>query len=299
MIIEQKRLQNACILEDGRKLVYDIYGAMEGTPYFYFHGYPSSRIEASCIHEKAEEKNIKIIAVDRPGIGLSDFQKNRKIVDWAEDVSELANELGFMKFGVMGMSSGAPYALACGYKIPEKLNKIVLISALGGVDFKQPGLKNDHKAAFRVAGSLPFVYRFLLWLCRIRHIKGKNAAKKYFRINFKHLALKDQELLQNPDILDAVVEFQYESCRKGLKGLVYEAKLLGRPWGMNLSTISSNLKIYLWHGTADLVAPVTASKEIERMLPKSIADYKEDEGHFSLLFYYHPEILEVLQKTER
>jgi len=297
MAVEQKRLQNTFILEDGRKLVYDIYGAMEGIPYVYFHGYPSSRLEARSIHEKAEEKNIKLIAIDRPGIGLSDFQQNRTIVDWSSDISELSKELNLEKFGVVSFSAGAPYALACGLKIPEKLNKIVIVSALGGVDFKQLGLINYHKFVFGIAGSLPLIYRFLFWWRRVRLVRGKNAAKKYYRSNLKYLTTKDQEVLQDATILDAVVEYQCEACRKGCKGLTHEAKMLGKSWGMNLEDISSNLKINLWHGVEDLIAPVTASKEIEGMLPKSIANYKEDEGHFSLMFNHHEEILEELQKS--
>ncbi len=298
MTVDQARLQNIFVLEDGRKLVYDIYGSLEGNPFFYFHGYPSSRIEARSVHEKAEERNIKLIAIDRPGIGLSDFQPKRKIVDWSKDISELSEELSLKKFGVISFSAGAPYALACGYTIPEKLNKIILVSALGGVDFKQPGLINKHKAIFRIAGSLPLIYRSLFWWCRVRNIRGKNAAKRYYKSNLKLLTIKDQEVLQDQAILDAVVEYQCESCRKGCKGLTYEAKLLGKSWGMKLEEISSKLKIKLWHGIEDLIAPVTASKEIERMLPKSSASYKENEGHFSLMFNHHEEILEELQKTE-
>ena len=297
MTVDQKRLQNIFVLEDGRKLVYDIYGAMEGNPYFYFHGYPSSRLEAQSIHEKAEERDIKLIAIDRPGMGLSDFQHNRKIVDWSSDISELSEELNLEKFGVVSFSAGAPYALACGLEIPEKLNKIVIVSALGGVDFKQPGLINYHKAIFRIAGSLPLIYRFLFWWCRVRHIRGKNAAQKYYQLNLKLLAIKDQEVLQNSALLDAIVAYQCEACRKGCKGLTHEAKLLGKPWGMNLNAISSDVRIYLWHGIEDLIAPVTASKEIERMLPKSIANYKEDEGHISLLVNHYDEILEELQRS--
>ena len=188
--------------------------------------------------------------------------------------------------------------MACGYTIPEKLSKIVIVSALGGVDFRQPGIINKHKAIFRIAGSLPLIYRFLFWWCRVRHIRGKNAARRYYKSNLKLLTIKDQEVLQDQAILDAVVEYQCESCRKGCRGLTYEAKLLGKPWGMKLEDISSKLKIKLWHGIEDLIAPVTASKEIERMLPNSSASYKENEGHFSLMFNHHEEILEELQKTE-
>ncbi len=247
--------------------------------------------------KKQKREISSLLLIDRPGIGLSDFQHNRTIVDWSSDISELSEELNLKKFGVLSFSAGAPYALACGLKIPEKLNKIVIVSALGGVDFKQPGLINYHKAIFRIAGSLPLIYRFLFWWCRVRHIRGKNAAQKYYQLNLKILSTKDQEVLQNSDILDAIVEYQCEAYRKGCKGLTLEAKLLGKPWGMNLNAISSDVRIYLWHGIEDLIAPVTASKEIERMLPKSIANYKEDEGNISLFVNHYDEILEELQKS--
>ncbi len=294
MITEQKRLQNVCILEDSRNLVYDIYGDMDGFPYFYFHGYPCSRLEARCIHEEATEKNIKLISIDRPGFGLSDFQKNRTIIDWSKDILSLSEELNIQKFGIVSYSAGAPYALACGYRFPEKLVKVVILAALGGGDFQQPGLKNDHKAAFRVAGHLPYIYRCIFWWSTIRRIKGKSAAKRYYRSNLSNFALKDQELFQNSDILNQLIEIQCESCRQGMKGVIHEAILLGKPWGVDLSSISSNLKIHIWHGTADLIAPVTASKEIERMLPKCTTHYKENEGHYSLIFNHNEEILDAM-----
>ena len=44
---------------------------------------------------------------DRPGMGRSDFQPGRRIVDWPNDVLELATALGFDTFAVLGSSGGA------------------------------------------------------------------------------------------------------------------------------------------------------------------------------------------------
>ena len=82
-------------LHDGRMLGYAEYGTPEGTPVFYFHGFPGSRLEWQLIGEDSalSALNIRIIAPDRPGYGLSDFKRGRKLLDWPEDVSELADKL--------------------------------------------------------------------------------------------------------------------------------------------------------------------------------------------------------------
>ena len=43
--------------------------------------------------EPAERASVRLIGVDRPGIGLSDFKPGRKILDWVDDVIELADAI--------------------------------------------------------------------------------------------------------------------------------------------------------------------------------------------------------------
>ena len=68
-------------LKDGRMLGYAKYGAPEGKPVFYFHGHPGSRLNRQISDENdiAAELKARIIAIDRPGHGLSDFKRGRKI----------------------------------------------------------------------------------------------------------------------------------------------------------------------------------------------------------------------------
>ncbi|MGA9242603.1 MAG: hypothetical protein WBW03_11550 [Silvibacterium sp.] len=58
-------------LPSGRLLAFDEYGAPDGTPIFYFHGSPSSRLEWGLFGGEtlANRLNIRVIAPDRPALG--------------------------------------------------------------------------------------------------------------------------------------------------------------------------------------------------------------------------------------
>lgn len=288
------RLQKTVLLEDGRKLVYADLGDPNGKPTFYFHGYPSSRLEGKIMHKKANEVGLRLIAVDRPGLGLSDFQPNRKIIDWPNDIRELADLLEIQNFSILGFSTGAPYALACAYCLAERINVVTMISALGSVEFELKGLYLNHRFIFRMAKYLPLLFKALFWWIRCRQLRKEDGGERYFKINFKKFSEKDKILLQGSSILDNIAEAHCEAFRRGLKGLTHEAKLIGSPWGIDLEKIPKEVDIYLFHGVEDKIAPVTATKEIERLLPRSKATYFEDEGHISLLANSEEEIFSIL-----
>ena len=77
---------------------------------------------------------VRLVAVDRPGYGLSDFVPQRRISDWPDDVLQLTRSLGDRRFAVMGVSGGGPYALACAWKMPEKLSAVKIVGGLAPLD---------------------------------------------------------------------------------------------------------------------------------------------------------------------
>ena len=101
-------------LPDGRVLGFDEYGARDGTPLFYFHGTPGARLEWHLFggENAAQRLGLRIIAVDRPGMGLSTFQPGRRITDWPADVRAVADALQLGTFAVLGCS-GDGARLAC------------------------------------------------------------------------------------------------------------------------------------------------------------------------------------------
>jgi len=81
-------------LQDGRLLGYTQTGDPSGKPVFFFQGTPSSRL----FHPDGAVTavlGVCLITIDRPGFGLSDFQPGRTLLDWPDDVAEVADRWGF------------------------------------------------------------------------------------------------------------------------------------------------------------------------------------------------------------
>ena len=89
-------------LQDGRTLGYAEYGDPDGAPGFYFHGHPGSRLEAQLADHAARAVGIRVVALDRPGYGLSSAQPRRRILDWPHDVAQAADTLGIGPAPVLG-----------------------------------------------------------------------------------------------------------------------------------------------------------------------------------------------------
>ena len=140
--MDNKNTSQQIKLQDGRMLGYAEYGSPGGIPVFYFHGFPSSRLDWQLINDDnlLSELNVRVIAPDRPGYGLSDYQRSRKMVDWPEDVIELANSLNIDSFAVLGISGGGPYAASCAFVIQDRLVKTGIVCGMGSSD--APGMKD-------------------------------------------------------------------------------------------------------------------------------------------------------------
>ncbi|MFF9105172.1 alpha/beta fold hydrolase [Streptomyces rubrogriseus] len=63
--------------------------------------------------EPIEALGIRLITVDRPGLGTSETAVGWSLADWADDVREFAEARGHSVLIVIGYSIGAPFALAC------------------------------------------------------------------------------------------------------------------------------------------------------------------------------------------
>ena len=119
---------NFLTLPDKRQLAYAEYGDSNGHPVLYFHGLISSRLDLSTLGDKIINKfGLRMIALDRPGVGQSDFQPNRGFSDWANDVVFFADALNLDKFSVLGVSGGCGYVAACAAKIPERIYAAVIV----------------------------------------------------------------------------------------------------------------------------------------------------------------------------
>jgi len=274
-------------LKDGRLLGYAEYGTPEGKPIFYFHGFPGSRIDwlLSDADDSAAELNAHIIAVDRPGMGLSDFKRGRNILDWPDDVIELADALQVDRFAVLGFSGGGPYAAACAYKIPERLTATAIACGMGPAE--APGIKEGTCWIF--PGKHSLIRRLILMLSSM----GVRKNPDQFLSRSKE-ALPETEglLLDQPEVARAYIETLREAFRSGIRGANQEATLYKRPWRFRLQDITT--EIHLWHGELDLSVPISVGRYVADAIPNCHAIFLKDEAHISLPRNHIREILSTL-----
>ena len=127
-------------LSDGRSLCYCELGDHSGTPIFYCHGFPSSRLEAGFAAEAAQKLHIRLIVVDRPGFGQSSLHPDRHFKDFSDDVVALA-----IFAGVAVLVISCPCALGLG--TPTAL---MVSSGLGA----EKGVLFRHGEAFQTIEQL-------------------------------------------------------------------------------------------------------------------------------------------------
>jgi len=265
-------------------------GKKDAKPLFHFHGFPGSRLEATVLSELDIDKlNVRIIGIDRPGMGISDFQEGRTLLDWPDDVVELADFLGIDKFIAEGISGGGPYAAACAFKIPERLHSCGIISGLA-----PKNLETEKRIGmFTMIRVFPWLFWLMMWF-QARSFKDLETAEKSLVKIEKKLPEADKEILRNPTFRSSFIEDSIESFRQGFKGVYQEGKIYSKSWDFNIGDISPNLKVCLWHGEADLNVPVSMGYAMCKAIPNCTGKFYPEEGHFSVVFNYFEEIITSL-----
>jgi pimeloyl-ACP methyl ester carboxylesterase len=278
-------------LPEGRLLGYSEYGDLSGKPIFFFHGWPGARLQGALAENSAIRLGIRIIAPDRPGFGLSDFQPNRQILDWPNDVVFLAEHLHLGEFGVIGLSGGAPYALACGFKIPKLLTSVGIVSGVGPSDESgaDKGVSEELRRMVRLARIVPWILTPILK--RVARQRQHNPEGAFAQL-LDSLPEPDRQALSHPEISKKAMEASADSFQPGVKGHAWEMRLFGRSWGFAMEDVQ--VPVLLWHGTADEnILPLTGRMQAEA-IPNCTAQFLPNEGHYSLYINHVSEILQGL-----
>lgn len=272
-------------LPDGRLLGYAEHGDPGALPLLFFHGTPGSRYLGPDAGRIAREAGIRVIALERPGYGLSDDHRGYRVSDWPSDVAIAANALGLQRFAVAGHSGGAPYALACAALLGERVTSVTLVS---------PGGPEGDLAA-----SSPMERRFIRWSQngRSRRVQLLASVAAFFIRRLPGFAVaripgeSDRRLLRDPAARTTVVGHLQEAFRHGSHGLADDYTALARPWGFDLATVHAPVTI--WQGEDDkLVAPSTALA-LARKLPNASTTLVPNTGHL-LIFEQASEILAAI-----
>lgn len=268
---------------------YAEYGNAKGQPILYFHGLPGSRLDAKLTEPVASRLGVRVIAVDRPGFGRSDFKPDRTIGEWPQDVTQLADALGLDRFAVMGVSGGGPYAAACAHTIPERLTSVGIICGMGPLE--APGAKDGMtrfcRACLFVSQHIPqLLHPFCALITR-----ALGDTPHGFHLGGEASPL-DRETLERAEINQILGDSFCEAVREGARGAAWDLALLGRRWDFRLQDIST--EVHLWHGEMDDTVPAAMGRYQAAAIPRCQARFYPRDGHFSLPVNRMEEILGTL-----
>lgn len=264
-------------LRDGRTLAYDEHGDPNGRPVFYFHGFPSCRLETEVLDDAAKRQRVRLIAFDRPGFGQSSPQPDRQIGDWASDVREAAEQLGIARFEVLGVSGGGPYASACAAKLPDLVGRAGIVS--GWAPANKPaatrGLPWLTRMTLAVWRRIPALVHMAIWWLGLNAKVFPSLVLLAMR---RRLPTVDQEIVGRPQMRTMERKVLRGVFRQGHKGPAHELVLFSRPWDFRVEDIG--VPVLLWHGDVDKTVPISMGRYMESAIPNCTATYYAGEGHF-------------------
>ena len=114
-----------------RRLGFAEFGPAGGRPFVWLHGTPGARRQIpQAARVLAEELGLRIVGVDRPGVGSSTPYRYGSLLDFVTDLTRVGDHLGLERFGVIGLSGGGPYTLAACYALPDR---VTVGGVLGGI----------------------------------------------------------------------------------------------------------------------------------------------------------------------
>lgn len=273
MDIHDRRLQ----LRDGRQLAYTDLGDPKGTPVFFAHGMPGTRLEGWFFHQQARRHHFRIITPDRPGIGGSTFQPGRTLLDYPRDVEQLADALGIDRFIHAGWSSGGTRTLACGYALPERVIQAVVMSSYthfeeypGTRAFLQATRWPGPKLAKMGFSIMRAAVAVIVWLAQ-RH-QGL-----YFREAKHMISEQDRELLNSFMHSQFFRRDQALCLASGGRAIALDLQTELLNWQFNLGDV--RVPVMLYQGDQDPFVPADYARHMARNLIDADLTLMPGKGH--------------------
>jgi len=267
------------LLSDSRILSYQEFGDRDGTPVFYSHTTAGSKIEGEFYQEAALKFGIRLICIDRPGMGDSSYLPKRTLLDYPQDVIELADELKLAKFGLIGWSGGASYTLAVSFKYPNRILFCILIAGY-----------TNFVSSNEVTSSIPSSIDKLIAMNYKKYPKLLKVYLELFSFTVKtlpKLSLKtiahfynqsDRAIIARDKVKSILFRTQREAYKEGSQGPTKDIAIHYSDWGFQLEDIE--IFVDILHGKEDQVVPIYFSQFNQKLLPSCKLEILENEGHF-------------------
>ncbi|HSZ36723.1 MAG TPA: alpha/beta fold hydrolase [Acidimicrobiales bacterium] len=264
------------MLPDGRRIDCPIYGDPDGFPVLYCHGGLSAPVDIAFADEAARERGVRIVAPARPGIGSSDRCRDRRVADWASDVSAVVAALGIDRFSVLGWSAGGPFALA----VAAGLAPLVVRGAtVGGMAPLWPPL-SARQLGLRLDQVLfPLSRRSRRLAALVVRASALAPAGVERGMLLRALPPEDGAVVEKMTPAE-VADGMRDATRHGPGGVADDYAVLADEWGFGLADVGAPVTVF--QGAADTLLPRSHAEALAAALPSGRLEVVEGSGHFLL-----------------
>jgi pimeloyl-ACP methyl ester carboxylesterase len=251
---------------------------VHGPAIVWMHGTPGARrqipLEARAI---AEKEGLRIIGVDRPGIGSSSPYLYPNILDWAQDLEIMLDTLGVDTVRLIGLSGGGPYVLAAGAALPERVHGVGVLGGLAptqGVDAVDGGII---QLAVRLAPLLS-IARVPLGIALTQAIRlVRPLAGPGLDLYAAVQPPVDKNLLARPEFKAMFLDDLLNGSRFQTSAPLNDLVLFTRHWGFTAADVS--VPVRWWHGDADHIVPFVHGQHLVDRLPDATMTVIDGESH--------------------
>lgn len=302
-------------LPSGDTISYSAVGPPDAPALIYLHGFPCARLEGAVPFPTSTP--IRVITPDRPGLGYTTHSSTRTLLDYPNQISQLAAHLGLDKKGyrVMGGSGGGPYALACAKVLPESECKAVgVLAGVGPLDSAgdTEGMRTGTKVLLKYSRMSPTLVSWLAHRLIVRRARDPDPralldfAQRQMDWQWKlvdwglvKMSPEERELFTKDEgkVLRELVEIFREHFRQGSHGFMKEIDVLSSPWGFKLEDIDRKPGgVKFWYGGGDINTPALVGKRMAEKVKGSIWKEYKGETHFTVMENKGIEIMEEMMR---
>lgn len=260
-----------------QRLAYQEYGSPAGKPIVYFHDSGSSRLEAAFFDEACRLHGYRLIAVDRPGIGESDYYDIGSPRDFCDDVLALTEHLGLQRFGVMSLGAGGIFGLHLAHDYPQKVSFKLCLAGVPGSVFNES--ETSSYAATCWNELTPVLIKLMV---RIKHRFFPDDPGQFVERLQRFLSYTDRKVLADPEVYGTLALDQQEALRNGYKGVAQDLAVCFRKLDFRLSDV--HVPTVIWQGEADRLSQRSDCEYMAARLPDVRYHLVPNKGHF---FFIH------------
>jgi pimeloyl-ACP methyl ester carboxylesterase len=266
---------------DGRVLNYQEYGNCNGRLVLWFHGLNSSSRAPELVDREICQSGLRVICIDRPGIGKSSSDPDRAILGWPSDVQEFTRAIGHgnKPFGIISTSGGSSYGCAYALKYPHRVTHLALVTPYA--PFDAPCIESGNaKSSIQLAANAPNLAKAVTKNMIKKLDENPDQIMKRFKRKYNTADVK--LVYDNPVNYNARIENLRHMTVQGPCGVVTDAGLHAGDWGYEICQIK-NVPVTIWSGGDDPVAPPSMAKYFHCQIRGSRLFTSPKDGHATLL----------------